>query len=204
MNNPWELLLGREPAVDVKSLEVFVSLLIKWNAAVRLIGPMEEEGAAVQVVDSLLPFYYAKPTFPLLDIGSGAGLPAIPLALAYPEARILCVDPRSKRVSFIRHAARELKLPGITCEAARSDELLALRPELAGAFATVTARAVADVKTLLSWAAPYLAPSGQVILGRGGEEIDPPPGWTMASREFYQGPDSVGDRSVAVFSRNPG
>lgn len=199
MSGRWSSLEPFGERVDGKALDAYVVELLKWNKAVRLIGPSDPEGAALQIVDSLLPFLYAEPSFPLLDIGSGAGLPAIPLAILWRGEEIVCVEPRSKRVSFIRHAARVLELGQVVAHCARAEELHHDQ-RLIGSFATVTARAVADVKTLLSLARPFLSQEGRVILGRGGEMPVEVEGWSLASHTCYSGPEGVKERSVVVYA----
>ena len=66
----WRLLEGMLPAASEGLLDAYVSELLRWNSTIRLIGPKDEAGAAVQVVDSLLPYRETRLEFPLLDIGS--------------------------------------------------------------------------------------------------------------------------------------
>lgn len=202
MRKAWTYLDGFAPRPDFALLEKFVDELERWNKAVRLVGPYDREGIAVQIADSLLPFAHAAPAFPLLDIGSGAGLPAIPLATVWPTGEIRCVEPRSKRVSFIRHAARALGLGNVTATCARAEEALTEEPLLRGHFACVTARAVADVETLLALAEPYLIENGKVILGRGGEAVPSVGGWECEYHKNYLGPTDSGERSVVVFIKS--
>lgn len=202
MRRAWEALEGFSPGPDIELLDRFVSELAKWNSTIRLVGPFDAEGIAVQVADSLLPFKFHPPLFPMLDIGSGAGLPAIPVAATWPEGRILCVESRSKRVSFIRHAARTLGLQNVRAVCARAEEVVAVDPSLKSSFGSVTARAVADVPTLLALAGPFLAEGGRVLLGRGGEETPPTPGWTLLERHDYPGPTEGGKRSLLVFAKS--
>lgn len=202
MSARWGALDGFSPAPNFELLDRFVDELEKWNRSIRLVGPFDKEGIAVQVVDSLLPFKYHKPLFPLLDIGSGAGLPAIPVAATWQGEEIVCVEPRSKRVSFIRHAARTLGLGAVRAVCARAEEAVEQNPSLGGGFASVTARAVADVGTLLSLAEPYLADGGKVLLGRGGEAPPPTPGWALLERYEYCGPTGGGARTLLVFAKS--
>lgn len=199
MSGRWESLEPFGSRVDEKALDGYVDELLKWNRAVRLIGPSDPDGAALQIIDSLLPFVFAAPSFPLLDIGSGAGLPAIPLAILWKGEEVVCVEPRAKRASFIRHASRVVGLNKVTAYCARAEEL---HPDasMIGKFATVTARAVADVKTLLHLARPFLAQGGRVILGRGGEEPAEVEGWRLLSHVSYSGPEGVKERSVVVYA----
>lgn len=185
---------------DLAALDSFVAELARWNKAIRLVGPRDEEGIAAQVADALEPFLFMPPRFPLLDIGSGAGLPAVPLALLTGE-EVLCVEPRQKRVTFLNHIARHLALPNLSTLCARVEEVAKTQPEKLGSFACVTARAVSDVETLLSWAHPYLAPEGRVVLGRGGEGAPEVEGWRLLSRIEYVGSATSSPRSVVAYTR---
>ncbi len=190
------------PAASEGLLDAYVSELVRWNSTIRLIGPKDEAGAAVQVVDSLLPYRETRLEFPLLDIGSGAGLPAVPLALLHPGERIVCLEPASKKASFIRHAARALRLEDFEVHSRKAEEAVTADPSLSGIFMTVTARAVAAVPVLLAWAEPYLAERGKVVLGRGDEVIPKVEGWVLEAHSEYPGHELAGKRTVAVFSRS--
>jgi 16S rRNA (guanine527-N7)-methyltransferase len=185
---------------DFTLLDPYVAELARWNRTIRLVGPRDEEGIAAQVADSLAPFLIVAPTFPLLDIGSGAGLPAIPLALLWGE-RVVCVEPRRKRVTFLNQVKRLLGLEQVETVCARAEEVLAPHPALANSFACVTARAVSDVATLLGWAEPYLAPDGVAVLGRGGGAPVEVEGWKLVSFEEYESQATGAPRSVVVYSR---
>jgi 16S rRNA (guanine527-N7)-methyltransferase len=198
----WDLLVERRPDIDTKSLDAFAEELLRWNKAIRLVGPGDREGVALQIVDSLLPLLVAPPAFPLLDIGSGAGLPAIPLAIVHPGEEILCLEPRAKRVSFLRHAARILGLSSVKVFEGRAETGRPPLPEMAGAFRCATARAVSDIPTLLGWASPCLAPGGEVLLGRGGQgEPSEVRGWRITRLVEYPGPEKVGRRYVVGYTR---
>ncbi|TAL17375.1 16S rRNA (guanine(527)-N(7))-methyltransferase RsmG [bacterium] len=200
----WNLLLERMPELDTARLDGFTEELLRWNKAIRLVGPGDIEGVALQITDSLLPLLVAPPAFPLLDIGSGAGLPAIPLAIAHPGEEICCLEPRAKRVSFLRHAARLLGLASVKVVEGRADPARPPLPEMAGAFRCATARAVSDIPTLLGWAFPCLAPGGEVLLGRGGGEAPPEVrGWRITRLLEYRGAESLGKRYVVGYSRQP-
>lgn len=198
----WGLLKDLGNGTDEDQLDCYVAELVRWNKAIRLVGPYDEDGIAEQVVDALLPFKYCPPSFPLLDIGSGAGLPAIPLAVGFPGHEVVCIEPRTKRVSFLRHAARTLGLEKVRVFEGRAEEVIADEPALEGHFRCVTARAVADVETLLNWALPYLSPEGMVVLGRGVERLPTPGGWRLESAKEYVNPLSGSNRLVAAYLRD--
>ncbi len=196
----WEALRAAAPSLPGDALDRYVAELARWNRAIRLVGPRDLAGIRVQVADSLLPFLLRPPRFPLLDIGSGAGLPALPLAVVHPGRPITCVEPRAKRVAFLRHAVRSLGLRAVQVLEGRL-EAGGGPPGLAAAgFSCVTARALADVATVVGLAAPYLAPGGRVYLPRGG---DPPvaiPGWRLCEDLTYRA-RAVGPRRLLIYAR---
>lgn len=183
-------------------LERYARELERWNRAVRLVGPRDAAGIRVQIADALWPFLRHPPRFPLLDVGSGAGLPALPLAVAFPAGAITCLEPLEKRVSFLRHALRTLGLGGVRVVRGRAEDAATRDPTLRAAFATVTARAVGSAAALLAAAAPYLAAGGAVFLPRGEEEPAPSPCWALLLDERYDGPRGVGRRRLHVYGRS--
>lgn len=105
------------------------------------------------------------------DLGSGAGLPGLPLALALPEADVLLVESQRRRCVFLARAARELELSNVTVACARAEELTAR-----GALDAVTARALAALPVLCEYAAPLLRIGGVLVAWKGAvdsaEEAD--------------------------------
>ncbi len=198
MSTRWRLLEKAGFGPDFTLLDEYVSELNRWNKAIRLVGPRDEEGIARQVVDSLGPFFIEPPTFPLLDIGSGAGLPAIPLACLWRGERVVCLEPRAKRASFLRHMVRHLGLDTVEVAEGRAEEVIKSDPAMAGSFSTVTARAVASVEELLEMSRPYLASEGKVVLGRGPQPPVMVEGWRLRTDENYLGPGGE-KRTVLVY-----
>ena len=108
----------------------------------------------------------------VLDIGSGAGFPGIPLKIYQPELQLVAVDAVTKKVMFLRHLCRALELPDVACVAARlpSDASASapLPPALPRhSFDVIVSRAVGEIAYLLSLAAPFLKPGGHLIFQRG-------------------------------------
>jgi 16S rRNA (guanine527-N7)-methyltransferase len=147
---------------------VFLGELDRWNRVFRLTGyPTEAARIRHLLLDSLL-FLPALPAVasPLLDIGSGAGVPGIVLALARPQWAVHLVEANRRRANFLRQAVRRLALAAVTIHEARA-ESLAGRADLAGGFAAVTARAVARPEAMVSLARPFLRPDGRLVVGVG-------------------------------------
>jgi 16S rRNA (guanine527-N7)-methyltransferase len=103
------------------------------------------------------------------DIGSGAGLPGIVLAISRPDLRLTLVEPLLRRVSFLQEVVRELELPNVEVIRSRAEELHGKRE-----FSVVTSRAVAPLDRLLAWSMPLVKPGGELIAMKGSsvhEEI---------------------------------
>jgi 16S rRNA (guanine527-N7)-methyltransferase len=184
-------------------LEAYAGELLRWNRAIRLVGPHDASGIRTQIADALAPFLFFPPPFPLLDIGTGAGLPAIPIALVFPGAEITCIEPLAKRVSFLRHILRSLRLPGIRVVHGRAEAALVQHPELAESFRSVTARALAAPKPLLQLARSFLVPGGLALLPRGPERASPQPGWELLADREHPSPAETGSRRLHVYRAAP-
>ena len=199
--DPWALLRKLRPDAPFPRLDELAREIERWNRRIRLVGPRDLAGIRLQITDALLPFLKIPPLFPLLDLGTGAGLPLLPLAVVFPGADVTGVEPRHRRVAFVRHAARVLGLSRVRVVTGRAPRVLEDHPDLRGAFRSATARALADVPTLLGWLGPFLVPGGLAILPRGSE---PPPrvdGWELVRDEAYTGPPGMGPRRVVAYAR---
>lgn len=202
---PWRHLfpVAAPGSLPWAGLEAYARELARWNRSLRLVGPRDLPGIRVQIADALCPFLLVPPPFPLLDIGSGAGLPALPVALCFPGAPVFCLEPLAKRVSFLRHAGRVLGLAALHVLPGRMEDA-SRRPELRGFFAAVTARAVADPLVLLAGARPFLREDGQAFLLRGPAPPPAVPGWELHRDEQYPAPPGLGPRRLAVYRLAPG
>jgi 16S rRNA (guanine527-N7)-methyltransferase len=108
----------------MSSLDEYIDLLLAHNSKTNLIGPLSREAIMSDLVqDSLLPASVARPEGALLDLGSGGGLPGIPLALTYPDTQVHLVEPRRKRHTFLSLAVRELGLTNVTVHGCRVESL---------------------------------------------------------------------------------
>ena len=149
-------------AVDAEqsaALAAFVELLLKWNKVYNLTGVR----GADEVVDRHLVESFALRALlrgtQVADVGSGGGLPGLPLAIVEPERRFTLIESRAKRVRFLRHVVAELKLANTEVAHGRAEDLRVERP-----FATVLARAVAPPAELLSICRHLTAPGSILLL----------------------------------------
>ena len=143
-------------------LLAYASLLEKWNRTFRLTAvPNSELTVSHHLLDSLavLPFVGGES---LLDVGSGGGMPGIPLAIARPELRVVLLDSNSKKSAFLRQAAIELEMANIAVHCGRVE---AYRP--AETFAVITARAFADLAELVRLSRHLLQAGGHWLAMKG-------------------------------------
>lgn len=142
----------------------YVNLLEQWNRVHNLTGIRDrEEFIDRHLVESLaLRPFVAGPT--VADVGSGGGLPGVPLAVLLPGVSFTLIESRRKRVSFLRHTAARLGLKNVTVAHARA-EALSSEP-----FATVLARAVAPPAELLTVTRGLIAPGGRLVLLTGEDK----------------------------------
>lgn len=153
-------------------LAALQDMVATWSKRLDLVSPRDLPRLYDRhIQDSLraLPLIVAAPPGPCVDVGSGAGFPGVPLAIA-SERRWILLEPRAKRAAFLEEAVRELALEA--CEVVRKTAQEAARdPALAAAHAIAIARALAPPAEAATLCAPLVAPGGAVVLfvGRGAE-----------------------------------
>lgn len=177
MMTPRELLhtgakeLGISLSIEqINSMFIYLAELKKWNQKINLTAITDEEDIIIKhVLDSLsyIHGFTLAPGLRLLDMGSGAGFPALPIKIVYPGVSITMVESTKKKASFLRHIIRILKLTEIEALDCRTEELPC---SLLSAFDIVTARAFADIKSAITAGVPFLKSGGLMVLSRGPEE----------------------------------
>jgi 16S rRNA (guanine527-N7)-methyltransferase len=156
--------LGIAPlsAADIARLAAYLTLLERWNRAYNLTAVREPEAMVVRhVLDSLsiLPWVDGPR---VLDVGSGAGLPGIPLAIARPDYQICLLDSNGKRTRFMTQAAAELHLHNVSVVRSRVEDY---RPD--APFNSVVSRAFATLADLANAAGRLCAPHGRLLAMKG-------------------------------------
>lgn len=129
----------------------------------------------------------------VVDLGSGAGLPGIPLAIARPDLQVTLVEPLLRRANFLTECVEELELPNVAVRRGRAEELAGM---LAGDV--VVARAVARLDRLVGWAVPLTVPGGTVLAVKGGTVADELAEVGLTDRDGRQAPPPSWSRCGAV------
>lgn len=150
-----------EGSVSRETFERYAEILQSVAVERGLIGPREGERIWDRHIYNCLPLITVLPASArVADIGSGAGLPGIVLALARPDISVVLVEPLERRAEFLREVIAELGLTNLQVE--RKKAL-----EFQGKFDVVTARAVAPMERLLAWSWHLLAPGGRILAMKG-------------------------------------
>ena len=187
------------PDGAVERLLDYRELLERWNSAYNLTAIRNaDEMISRHLVDSLaiLPYVHGRS---LADLGTGPGLPGIPLAIAEPAREVLMVDSNGKKVRFLREAIRTLKLTNGRALQSRVEDV-------EGTFECITARAFASLADMLGWGGHLLAPGGVWLAMKGkhpADELDGvPEGFRVEAIHALQVPGVEGDRHLVVVRRS--
>lgn len=144
---------------EAQKLGEYLELMQRWNRVYNLTGVTEpDEMIDRHLLESLAFKPYLRGSR-VADIGSGAGLPGIPLAITVPDIRMSLVESRAKRARFLRHVQGELVLSNVSVEHSRAEDLTPVAP-----FDTVLARAVKSPPELVKMTAHLLAPDGILLV----------------------------------------
>jgi 16S rRNA (guanine527-N7)-methyltransferase len=171
-----DALYAQAPRAHERAVEAMVRLmryreeLLRWNERVNLTSVVDpEEVLTRHFLDSLSVLTVADaPHCRLLDIGSGAGFPGLPLKIVRPAWWVTLLEATAKKVAFLRHMQQVLELEDLEVVQGRAEQL-GHDPAYRGRFDLVTARAVAALPVVLEYAAPYCRQGGRVVLHRKGD-----------------------------------
>jgi 16S rRNA (guanine527-N7)-methyltransferase len=155
---------------QVNSVLIYLTELKKWNRKINLTAIREERDIIIKhVLDSLTytKGFTPEPGLRLMDMGSGAGFPAVPIKIAHSGIAVTLVESVKKKAAFLRHVIRTLKLEGVDVVDKRTNEL----PEsFLASYNVVTARAFAEISSAVEAGRSFLKKGGLLVLSRGPQE----------------------------------
>ena len=171
-------------------IEKYCNELLSWNQKVNLISRVSEELLWSRHIVGSISFLFrfqleAKSS--VLDLGTGGGLPGIPLAIMQPDLRVMLLDSIQKKINAVNDVLSRLPLPNTATICSRAENL-SKRKEYQGTFDYIITRAVASIKDIITWGRPLLRasqlepndfqaelertgtiPKGAILLLKGGE-----------------------------------
>jgi 16S rRNA (guanine527-N7)-methyltransferase len=141
--------------------------MMRWNRSVNLTAITDPlEIAAKHFIDSLSVVSELRQGAALIDIGSGAGFPGLPLKILMPSLHLTLLDASRKKTNFLKQAIRLLSLDNIEVHHARAEDL-ANRPAFCGTYDVAVSRAFSSLRHFIRIAAPLIRPGGKLIAMKG-------------------------------------
>ena len=201
-----ELAAGLEalglPAALATPLLAYLALLARWNATYNLTAIRDpRDMVAKHLLDSLAMQPFVRGLRTLADLGTGPGLPGIPLAIATPALQVTLVESNGKKARFLREAARQLGLGNVQVAESRIE---AFRPGTP--FDAITARALATLPLILELGGHLPGPGGRLLAMKGvvpDEEIATlPAGWRLAAVHPLRVPGLDAERHLVEVARD--
>jgi len=151
----------------LESYLFYMKELIKWNRRINLTALRGDREIAVNhFLDSLTVAPYLQGVKKIMDIGTGAGFPGLPLKVLYPSIELLLMESSQKKIFFLRHIVRGLKLEGVEIIHGRAQQKEIIE-KYARHLDLVFSRALADLPTFLELAIPYTKKGGCIVGMRG-------------------------------------
>jgi 16S rRNA (guanine527-N7)-methyltransferase len=197
-------------------VQQYAELLLEWNRTINLTG-----ARTLEQVEALIADAGAMVTAPwtgitsVIDIGSGGGLPAIPLAVTMPQVQFTLLEANARKCAFLEHVAGTLGLTNVTVAAGRAEEL-GHRPALREQFDRAISRAAARPEVLLELALPFVRTGGDLVAQVSALDphlLEPAARLLGGGTPRVEGPDAAGHALMVVpklaptpsrFPRRPG
>lgn len=164
-----------------RRLIAYFQLLERWNRTINLTSLSDPEEAVDRLLlEPVAAATHLQPGADVIDLGTGGGSPAVPLALALGSSRLVMVESRVRKAAFLREVARELGLGG-SVETSRFEDVAADR-RFVESFGIASVRAVRLDDVLFDSVHRLLRPLGQAVLFRSLDAPEPPPGLPSSLR----------------------
>jgi 16S rRNA (guanine527-N7)-methyltransferase len=196
---------------QVRTFILFLENLWLWNKHINLTGIVRKRDMLLQLMlDPMVALPYLPSGGTLLDIGSGAGIPGLPLKIAGPSYEVHLLEAKAQKVSFLRDMIRKIGLKGITAFQGRAEKPEDL-PNLFPGYDIVTARALAPLTKTIAICFPYIRPGGILVTFKGSdidreivdssaviEDLD----LSIQTNAAYCLPETRGERHLLVLKRH--
>ncbi|MFD0740123.1 16S rRNA (guanine(527)-N(7))-methyltransferase RsmG [Lysobacter koreensis] len=186
----------------------YLALLARWNQTYNLTAVRDpREMVGKHLLDSLAMHPFVDPLVAdggaLADLGTGAGLPGIPLAIVKPGLRVTLVESNGKKARFMREVVRQLQLSDVRVAESRIEAF-----DEPGAYAAITARALATLPLIVELGGHLLRPGGQLLAMKGVYPADEiaalPAGWALQASHPLRVPGLDAERHLVVVARQAG
>lgn len=175
MNNKEKLVCdAKEIGIElnefhVKQFEKYQELLLDWNEKINLTAITEEDDIITKhFIDSLSCLKYIRENDKILDVGTGAGFPGVPIKIVSRETKVTLLDSLNKRIVYLNDVIEKLELKDIEAFHGRAEEF-GVKPDYREKYDIVTARAVANMKTLSEYCLPFVKVGGKFVCMKGSE-----------------------------------
>lgn len=195
---------------QIEQFYTYMNLLLEWNEKINLTAITEPKEVILKhFVDSLTISAYIKKSSKLVDMGTGAGFPGIPLKILRDDIEITLVDSLNKRINFLNEVIKELELREISTVHARAEEF-GQNKKYREKFDIATSRAVANLSTLSEYLVPLVKLEGKIICMKGSEvkeEVENAKnaikilGGKMEKEESFNLPNSDMKRNLVIIKK---
>ena len=182
---------------DLKALSLYVTELKKWNERINLVGMKDEEAIVRELLyDAFFLNSYVRESESILDMGSGAGVLAIPLKILNDETRVFSIDRTLKKIQFQRHIQRTLRFSNFFPIHERIESLEPMNVQ------SLVAKAFGSITDILTKGGGHIRAGGRALLLRGKtqtrEDVD---GFGLEEVIPYALPDSIKGRTLFVYRK---
>lgn len=191
-------------AACAQPLLAYLALLDRWNHTYNLTAVRDPRlMVSRHLLDALSMHAWLDGVTRLADLGTGPGIPGIPLAIACPSLRVTLVESNGKKARFLREAVRSLPLANARVAECRAEDL-----DEPGAHDAITARALATLADIVAVGGHLLAPGGRLLAMKGAlptaEIAALPPGWRVEAVHPLAVPGMDAERHLVVVGRDAG
>jgi len=211
MSKKSKILGVRFSVEQIEQFYKYMNLLIEWNEKMNLTAITEPKEIILKhFIDSLTILKYIDDNSKLVDVGTGAGFPGVPLSIMNPTLKITLVDSLNKRLIFLQEVVKELNLKNIEIVHARAEEF-GQNKNYREKFDIATSRAVANLATLSEYLVPLVKIGGKIISMKASnakEEINDAQkaievlGGKIEKIEEFDLPESDIGRTIIIIDKN--